>query len=124
MKVLHKIRVKILYNRQRNEDISRICRVENISEWLRYQKKGRIVKLVKDNFPAGRRNIGWPRRHWSDNIDPVREAGLEKEQTCSRKLEKNKKKKINIRGCTCIRFESKLEYEVKLGEEQNVTEYM
>lgn len=52
-----------------------MCRVENISEWPDSIKRAlnehinRTAKLVRDNIPAGRRNIVRPRRQWSDNID-------------------------------------------------------
>lgn len=51
-------------------------------EWLDIRKRvwnghinrtseDRLLKLVRDNIAAGRRSIGWHRRSWSDNIDPI-----------------------------------------------------
>lgn len=79
MRVLRKIANKTLRDRERNEHIRLICKIEPVSEWVLSRRRewdahvdrmrdDRIVKIVRDNRPAGRRAVGRPRTRWKDSI--------------------------------------------------------
>lgn len=79
MKTLRKIAGKTLWDRETNENIRRICGVENINTWVKSRKQEwnlhidrmteqRIVKIARDKSPTGRRGIGRPRKRWNDDL--------------------------------------------------------
>lgn len=53
----------------------------------------KIVKIVRTNIPTGSRDIGWPRRRWSGNIDAVSEARSKKDS--EPRMEEGSRKPFN-----------------------------
>ena len=79
MKVVRKIAGRTLFDRKRSEEIRRMCKIDNINDWVLQRKKNwnehisrmtddRIVKTSRDKSPAGQRSTGRPRKPWSDNL--------------------------------------------------------
>ena len=105
MKVLRKIVVK-RKTRMRSQQIRKPCGVEPINEWVEGRRREwdehvtrmdgyRLVKISRDNIPAGRRRL---RVRWSDiildyimwNRLSIRRRGEEEEE---KKKKKKRKKK-------------------------------
>lgn len=81
MKILRRIAGKTLFDRERSDNIRRMCNVENIGEWIQSRKRewnahiermgrDRIVKGARDRSPSGKRSPGRPRKRWSDSLRP------------------------------------------------------
>ena len=78
MKVPRKIVGKTKINRKISQQIRESCGVQPIIEWLKKRRgqdehvtrmdTGRLVKISRDNKPAGRRTPGRPKRRRSDFI--------------------------------------------------------
>lgn len=79
MKILRKIVGKTLWDRERSENIRKMCIVEDIKEWVYRRKQewnahinrmesNRIVKIARDNLPKGKRLQGRPRKRWYDDL--------------------------------------------------------
>lgn len=79
MKVLRKIAGKTLLDRERSDNIRKMCGVEEVNEWILRRKHEwnahidrmdheRMVRIARDKSPTGRRSIGRPRKRWSDNL--------------------------------------------------------
>jgi hypothetical protein len=62
-----------------NQDIRQPCGIQPIREWiLKWQEdwdnhtsrmtEDRIVRVVRDNIPKGKRCPGRPKKHWSDKF--------------------------------------------------------
>lgn len=80
MKVVRRMAGKTLLYRERDEDIRRACKIDNISEWILQRKRewnehisrmtpDRLVRItISYKSSMGRRNIGRPRKRWSDNL--------------------------------------------------------
>ena len=79
MKVVRKIAGRTLFDRKRSEEIRRMCKIDNINDWVLQRKRNwnehisrmtddRIVKTSRDKSPAGQRSTGRPRKRWSDNL--------------------------------------------------------
>ena len=71
MKILIYEKTKI--DRIRSQQIREPCCLQPINEWVeRRRREGmdteRLVKISRDNIPAGRRSPGCPKRRWSDLI--------------------------------------------------------
>ncbi|XP_060524527.1 uncharacterized protein LOC132700944 [Cylas formicarius] len=69
MKILRRISAKTLLDRERNENIRQSCGVDNVNDWVLQRKRqwnyhinrmqdGRLVKIVRDKSPDGRRSVG------------------------------------------------------------------
>ena len=80
MRVLRRITGKTLFDRERSENVRERCKVENINNWVLNRKvewnehinrmdDRRIVRITRDKSPLGRRNVGRPRKRWSDNLN-------------------------------------------------------
>ncbi|XP_060522502.1 uncharacterized protein LOC132699671 [Cylas formicarius] len=80
MKILRRISGKTLLDRERNENIRQSCGVDNMNEWVLQRKRqwndhinrmqdGRLVKIVRDKSPDGRRSVGRPRKRWNDDLN-------------------------------------------------------
>ena len=79
MKVVRKIVDKTKIERTRSKKIRESCGIQSINEWTE-RRRGewddhvtrmdaeRLVKISRDNIPAGRRSPGRPKRRWSDLI--------------------------------------------------------
>jgi hypothetical protein len=88
MKVLMKNAGRSLLNRERSEDITRICKVEETSTWVKRRKsewndikrmtENRIVRIARDKYPMGRRRIGRQQKRWNDNLKAQNEAETKK----------------------------------------------
>lgn len=79
MRMLHKIANKTLRVWERNELIRLICKTEPVLEWVLSRQRewdayvdrirdDRIVKLMLDDRPAGRRAVGKPKTRWKDSM--------------------------------------------------------
>ncbi|XP_056642629.1 uncharacterized protein LOC130449021 [Diorhabda sublineata] len=79
MRILRRITGNTLRNRVISDYIRTTCNVEAINEWLLTRRKelnnyisrmtdSRVVKIVRDKSPAGRRSVGRHQKRWSDNI--------------------------------------------------------
>ena len=67
-------------DRIRSQKIRESCGIQPISEWVEIRRRRewdkhltrldaeRLVKISRDNIPAGRRSPGRPKRRWSDLI--------------------------------------------------------
>ena len=76
-----KMRVlRTLFDRERSENVRERCKVENINSWVLNRKvqwnkhlnrmdDRRIVRITRDKSLLGRRNVGSPRKRWSDNLN-------------------------------------------------------
>ena len=61
----------------RSQQIRESCGIQLISQWVERRREwdehvtrmdaGRLVKMSRDNIPAGRRSPGCPKRRWSDD---------------------------------------------------------
>ena len=71
---------KTLFDRERSENVRKRCKVKNINNWVLNRKVEwnehinrmdvrRIVRIIRDKSPLGRRNVGRPRKRWSDNLN-------------------------------------------------------
>lgn len=80
MKTLRKIAGKTLMDRERSENIRSACNVDNINKWIHGRKQdwndhisrmtdNRIVKIVRDKSPVGKRSVGRPRKRWCDSLN-------------------------------------------------------
>lgn len=65
MKVFRKITGKTLMDRERNENIRTICK---INKYINRMNEERIVKITRDKSPLGKRDIGRLRKRWCANI--------------------------------------------------------
>ena len=78
MKVLRKLAGKTRIDRIRSQQIRESCGIQPINEWVerrRIRRKWaehvtrmyaeRLVKISRDNIPAGRRSPGCPKIRWS-----------------------------------------------------------
>ena len=69
----------------RSQQIRECCVIQPINEWMERRRRRRrrrreweehvtgmdaerLVKISRDNIPAGRRSPGRPKRRWSDSI--------------------------------------------------------
>ena len=80
MKVVRKTVGKIKIDRIRSQQIRESCGIQPINGWVeRRIRRGwdqhvtrmdaeRLVKISRDNIPAGKRSPGRPKRRWSDLI--------------------------------------------------------
>ncbi|XP_045480918.1 uncharacterized protein LOC123685306 [Harmonia axyridis] len=76
MKVLRKIAGKTLLDRERSDNIRKMCGVEEVNEWILRRKhewnahKDRMdhERIARDKSPTGKRSIVRPRKRWSDNL--------------------------------------------------------
>ena len=78
MKVLRKIVGKTKIARIRSQQIREFWGIQPINEWVERRREWdehvtrmyteRLVKISRDNIPAGRRSPGCPKRRWSDFI--------------------------------------------------------
>lgn len=75
MRIIRRVTNKTLRDRERSEDVRRICNIENINQGIKvrkvkwYQRIGRlinnrVVRVATDILPNGTR----PRRPWSDDL--------------------------------------------------------
>jgi hypothetical protein len=78
MKALRKVVAKTMLGHVRNHDIRERCGIQPIGEWLNKKREewnnhisgitaDRIVSVVSDNSPKGKRRPGRPRKRWSDS---------------------------------------------------------
>ena len=76
MKVLRKLVGKTKTNRIRRQES---CGIQPINEWVERRRREwneyvtemdaeRLIKISRNNIPAGRRSPGCPKRRWSDLI--------------------------------------------------------
>lgn len=81
MKILRRISGKTLLDRERNENIRQSSGVDNVNDWVLQRKRqwndhinrmqdSRLVKIVRDKSPDGRRSVGRPRKRWNDDLNP------------------------------------------------------
>ena len=79
MTILRKIVGKTKIDRIRSQQIRVSCGIQTINDWEERRKRKwdeditrmdaeRLVKIAKDNIPAGRRFPGCPKRRWSELI--------------------------------------------------------
>ena len=78
MKVLRKIVGKTKINRIRSQQIRESCDIQPFNEWVERRREcdqhvarmdaERLVKISRENIPAGRRSPGRPKIKWSDLI--------------------------------------------------------
>ena len=81
IKELRKIVGKTKIDRIRSQQIRESCGIQPINQWVKKKKRRRerdehvtrtdaerLVKISRDNIPAGRRSPGRPKRRWSDLI--------------------------------------------------------
>ncbi|XP_056629875.1 uncharacterized protein LOC130440639 [Diorhabda sublineata] len=81
IKVLHRIAGKTLLDRERSENIRRLCKIDHVNEWVLSRKErewnehiscmdnNRLVKITRNKSPLGRKSTGRPRKRWSDNLE-------------------------------------------------------
>jgi hypothetical protein len=82
MKILRKITDKTIADKIRIEDIRELCGVENVCKWVNLRRKewdehitrmrdNRVVKIIRDAVPAGRKCPGRRRKRWREDIAPT-----------------------------------------------------
>ena len=80
MQTLRKITRTKRIDHKRSEDIRQQCNIEEIGAWVLRRRiewnehidkmeEGRLVKVVRDNRPAGKRSPERPRKRWKESLE-------------------------------------------------------
>ena len=83
MKVLREIVGKTKVDRIRSHQIDKSCGIQPIIKWAERRRREwdehvarmdaeRLVKILRDNIPAGRRSPGRPKRRWTHGLKSLR----------------------------------------------------
>ena len=78
MRILRRSAGFSLYDRQRNDHIRELCKVEDVVKWSKHRRRewnahvdrmedNRLAKICRDNKPLGTRPVGRPRMRWAES---------------------------------------------------------
>lgn len=84
VQVYCKITGKSLLAQTRSEAVRETCSIEGTNEWISRRKREendhisgmpdvRLSRIARDKSPVGRRQIGRPRKRWSDCLEAGRD---------------------------------------------------
>lgn len=79
MKILRRINNKTLRDRIPSTDIRQACQITPTEEWIDKRRREwnnhinrmdqhRLVKVVRDKIPVGRRSVGRPKKRWRESL--------------------------------------------------------